>query len=98
MIKNIIYHAEIDELYFNEPRLGYYLPWDSENLDDVRLGVFIGWTVIGLHNGEQFTMDRLRAVRFSDRWFDLTNSNIYNELENYMGYPFWEEELEKSDE
>lgn len=92
MIKNITNPAEIAELYFDEPRLGYYLPWDSESKDDVHYGLFIGRFVIDLNSGRRSFVHSMQAVKYSDKWIELYDRRVGEEIDCEIGFPYWEEE------
>ena len=99
MEKNITNVAEITTLNFDKPRLGYFQTCDAFYGDDVRIGIFIGHTVIDVTNGEQLSLDALRAVKFSDYWFDFFTEDLMDSMGIEVGFPFdWEEIFEDDEE
>ena len=92
MKKNITNATKIAALNFDKPRLGYFQTCDAAYGDDVRIGIFIGRTVIDVTNGQQLDLNTVRAVKFSDYWFDFFTEDLMDSMDIEVGFPFdWEE-------
>ena len=93
-MKEIINPIEVSNQYFGDPKIGYYVLNEDEQMEDIRIGLFIDETVIDLATGKTCSIDEVAAIKYGEEWIDLASRDLYEELDYSVGFPFWGEEVE----
>lgn len=93
-MKEITNAVEVSKQYFGEPKIGYYVLNEDEEMEDVRVGLFIGETVIDLATGKTCGIDEVAAIKYGEDWIDLVSRDLFEEMDCTVGFPFWGEEVE----